>query len=519
MAEILKLNLEVDGRSGQVRRAFDRSIEKTTFGKAFSRTHDLILNAFPEWKTVLADIFSDQENVFFELQNVPWYLDLIGTEITRTPGSYIMTNKNCKGYQFKALYKSLDNNRRKLLLTPFFHELSPPKGADEKEALYKEETLRGLADTILFLAPTIEAAAKDQIRDIFNWSEVEITFKTDRAPSADDGLESFEIECTPNVHWAPAPTTEGKQCIWLYSEIEEKPKPILVASENFRTAIRDLSEVWHNPSAKSVLLSACSGSGKEELKELLFYALRVDKEQVIELSAPHLASENGQPLTTVYDELRPMIADCKLKKAPVILFFDEIHHDGVEKLRTILLRFMETKYQKIDNEKVDCKGILYLFAASKPPEELRRLSPPDFWTRIEYTIGMKHPLLVNKKDERNEILQQYFCLFWRSAVDDRGKETGRMNHGDVLSDLKQAQLLERLAASFADELDSPLIPIISIRMLRSIVRRLLSRTLYHLRTNEIGKTDMADQIQSKLDEWILEIFKQIVPEIKPEGVF
>jgi len=507
----LKMILEVNG--DEVRRKFDKSMKKTTFGKAISKLRDkkdLVTKIIPISETIFKKIFQDDfDKLFFSFQDVPWHLDLIGKEVIKTKGDYWITIKACKSHQFFDIYRIATNGRRDLLLAPFFHKAPHPKPQEEND-----EIIRGVADTILFLAPAIlDHKGAKGIDDLFDWFEIVLQIVQVKK----SGKNLFDLQIAPKVPSIPSPTDERKHCVYIYSEVRQKIKPILVASPNVRTAIQELSEVWHNPLAKTVLLSAYSGSGKEELKELLIYGLRVKKNQIIELSAPQVASSQ-KPLHDIYDNLNTQkLINKKTKriKKPVVLYLDEIHHGDVEKLRTTLLRFIETAELTIDSKKIDCEGVLFLFAASKPPEELRTLQPPDFWTRVEYTVTMKHPLLLDDPIDRNNILKQYFCLFWRLAAHQRQ----RADKSQIIPLLMQHVYLEELSGAFAEALDSPLIPVISIRTIRSIVNRLFSRAIYYVRTDKVKKADIIRGIKSNMETWIIKIFNEIVPEIRPQGVF
>ena len=82
-------------------------------------------------------------------------------------------------------------------------------------------------------------------------------------------------------------------------------------------------------------------------------------------------------------------------------------------------------------------------------------------------------------------------------------------------------LIDQLSKGFVKELGSPLIPLISIRVLRSIVKRLFSRTVNYLRMNpQLRDADnVSDKISDAFKKWIVEVFNEIVPEIDTRGLF
>jgi hypothetical protein len=432
-----------------------------------------------------------------------------------------------------------------------------PKTSEEPELV------RGLADTFLFLSPLLkellqkppsDRSIKDLITDAVDWFSIQLeTEKITRIGSIGSKTRHYELNVEATVDWNSSALTAGKKSITIYNSAG-KPNQIIVASKNVREAIGKLSEAWHNPVSGSILLSAGSGSGKDVLQDILTYALSVSDVKTIALSAPHLGSQE-RPLEGLFlaiDEEGFISQERTLrkgKKAPLknprthkryelnktlLLFLDEIHHDTAQALREQLLRVLEAKVMTCGEKLISFEKARYLFAASKTPEQLRSYSPPDFWTRIEYTVVMRHPLRLETREEINETLQQYFCHFWRKAAEKRREKTLDRSTIDIIDFLcpekNDEERLLGLAGVFAVTLDSPLIPSISIRHLRSIVNRLFSRAIYHLRTERAERVDEEGNklpldegrmrlIKRGMDKDIIDIFSNIVPEIKSEGVF
>jgi hypothetical protein len=130
---------------------------------------------------------------------------------------------------------------------------------------------------------------------------------------------------------------------------------------------------------------------------------------------------------------------------------------------------------------------------------------------------MKHPLLLSDKKQREEVVRQYFCLFWRKAS---GEPDTSHPEGSPEARLVEKEILKELSSHFAKELGSPLIPVLSIRTLETLVARLFSRAAYRLRTERIQKTtDVVKKIKDSFDAWLVEIVRELVPEINPEGSF
>lgn len=532
----MKIILQVKGKD--VQRKFAPSFLKTKYGadlKALSKFKDQIKPIFSGLDAVIEDIFSDEFKWFYDFKDMPWYLDLIAQRIIKQPRCYKLRIKSCKGYLFFDVSYTVRGNKRLPLLSPFFHDATLPTTPDQ------EEKIRGVADTLLFLAPTFlkllnqsSSEKGDLLRDAFDWFDIVLTIdKVKTLPK-----NEHELTFTTEVNWdakdilVDAEGIHLKKAIPIYSP-SGKSKQVIVASPNVRDAINKLSEAWHNPAASTILLSASPGSGKDVLSDVLMYALSLNRNQVMTFAAPHLAS-SGSPLHQIRAELSKngLINNKRLPDGEntdltkdCLLFFDEIHHDIAKPLREILLRFLETKELQPSGNNgrvVDCKKMKYLFAASKPLEVLESIDPPDFWTRIEYRVVMRHPLLLKTQPEINDVLQQFFYLFWHKAIRDLHVRIAahRFNLATEITELlSQQDSIEQLSKKFARTLDSPLIPTISIRTLRSIVNRLASRSIYHVQTKRVKDGKIIEELGNKFDEWLIDIFKSIVPEIQVQGVF
>jgi Sigma-54 interaction domain len=534
----LKIILQQIDKNKKILRMFDRSsFPNSKFGKRLkellkTRTKE-IKEAFPEgsiMSTLIDKVPRKDFALYTEPQPMPWYLDVIAQTIINERGAYKIHYKACRDYSYFVVNKPKPRSKNgNLVLPPFFHEAP-------------EKIESGNADALLFLSPYLSdiiegrAGSDDKprrhwVREAIDWFRLELNIRSVRHSGT-----RYELDVQATVDWDDSPVKEDQKSITILKP-DGKSDGVIVSSKNVREAIASLSEAWHNPSARSIVLCAGTGSGKEVLRDVLTYALSLRNVKTIPLAAPELTT--GQIFTelnkTEFLNTKPVKKEWGLRNGP-LLFIDEIHHPSAQGLREQLLRVLEEKkitaaISKSKLKTINCEKLRYLFAASELPEKLRTHYPPDFWTRIEYNVVMHHPLGLETRDEINETLQQFFCKFWRKVARDQrtiadqskgkwpGANTAAEQIGDIVEDLSGREAVKILADAFADALDSPLIPLISIRHLRSIVNRLFSRAIYHVRTTKLERADTAQEVKSQLDKWIIDIFKEIVPEIKPDGLF
>lgn len=579
-----KLSLTITFHSDGVTRKFGSSYKDTQFGLAIQKIAEQnnkfakhLANDFGNIHNIdssrlenilIKYVFNKLDERFGE-QRVPWYLSEFYTTLKAAYEScyysrYSITVKACREHYFYVLEGEKKNGGLQLIHNPFFQKATPPTCPEEEM-----EKVRGLADTIFFLAPQLlQCAEEKSFIDLISWFDIKL-----RCTVLQSEADSLTLMIDPEIG------------ISKYISLPPKNRPILMVSPNVRNAIGNLSEAWLNPTAKSVLLSAWTGSGKEVLVDLLTDAMHINRERNrINVSAPTIGKfQNLKDIiiqkcfkeTTVklkntslkkfntnlphkfkdkicYDKEKKLLIfkgpmseiereellellrheeyqnavkelfqqSLKLRKR-TILFLDEIHHDTAKDLRSGLLRLIETdELEKDTGESLDCKPILYVFATSLPPEKIRTKNPPDLWTRIEYTVKLRHPMLIENNAERKETLKEYFLLFWAIQMRE-WEESIKSDTIHITKTFLDQSLIDQLSKGFVKELGSPLIPLISIRVLRSIVKRLFSRTVNYLRMNpQLRDADnVSDKISDAFKKWIVEVFNEIVPEIDTRGLF
>ena len=234
-----------------------------------------------------------------------------------------------------------------------------------------------------------------------------------------------EIVFPPDHTWIPSfgnPSTE------------EEVFPVLLRSSAVCRAFHAMSEVWNDPTAKSVVISAPPGSGKELLAKSV-YEFRETKGafRAFQLSAT-CAEENQRSL--FYRDLRLKsvrkdVARLQEDRSGAarfestdglvfqarrgVLFLDEIDKVA-ETTRADLLRLLENDDAVLYGHPVvvplRSEVPVYVFAGSKPKEEMSRLSPADFWTRISHLVTMDHPLGLSDPNDVSEVVEDYFHMFW-----------------------------------------------------------------------------------------------------------
>lgn len=209
----------------------------------------------------------------------------------------------------------------------------------------------------------------------------------------------------------------------------EKDEPSLVAtpeivvtSPRVATALERLSRVWADRFAKSVLLSAPPGSGKENLATSIPFGQGRPSDHFTPIS---LASSDPQSLERLlYGRKREdgsiepgLLAQAQADRSAV--FLDEVHQPEDQKtsVRPSLLRPLESnEYFPVGSGRPEAiRDVLFVLATSKLVRDLERVPPQDFWTRMTHVVPIKHPLdFLDGTDgvTRGQVIQDFFKCFW-----------------------------------------------------------------------------------------------------------
>ena len=218
-----------------------------------------------------------------------------------------------------------------------------------------------------------------------------------------------------------------------------EPQNLLFSSDNYCRAFEQVSGVINDPGARSVLVIAPPGSGKDDLCKIMHLCrIRAGKYGVISLAGltPEAAASKLFALTDTVAHLedapegRYIKKDFKAKPEDGVLFrslggtviIDELDKAD-EKTRSMLLRLLENDEVCIPNTTIIVKipkdmRPLFVFAGSKTRKEFLELPPIDFWTRLTHIIEMQHPLAVEDETIRKRIAEDYLRMFWLSQVEE-----------------------------------------------------------------------------------------------------
>jgi hypothetical protein len=306
---------------------------------------------------------------------------------------------------------------------------------------------------------------------------------------------------------------------------EHKGIPQLLSSDNYCEAILELTEVLNDPTAKSVLLIAPPGSGKEKLAESAFYcrdqsrpsgsfvATTLAGLNAVEAAKLLFSFPDGNKLDDDYDPKLNPRNGLIFKAMGGALFIDEIDKTD-RSIRDLLLRVLESGQITVPDSSLILqlpkdRIPLYIFAGSKNRKAMYEDGPIDFWTRISHVIEVAHPLGIDDLDKSRRVAKEYLWMFWCLHVKDFMHKRGVKNPKDVKETFKPLNdfyislyrfLMDEVTVNFvtdilANEISGRGKPLISIRTLRSIVARSVFKFVEVL-------------LYSKFDDDPIEIFKE-----------
>ena len=324
------------------------------------------------------------------------------------------------------------------------------------------------------------------------------------------GANKYEVSGNTQVHvyradedlrMVSAPTSKSPpgngQAFWAK---RSGHVPIVVASPQVERALHALSQAWANPSARSVLLLAPPGSGKEEYVKFLKAGLSPDV-------SPHSMLMPGLSSEAVNQRLEAVAG------RNAFLHVDEVDKASLDD-RTRFLRILENKTLHKEDDLAD---VFFVFTGAATWADLvSREKPVDFWTRMDLVVETAHPLLVGDVDQGFAI-RQYVRLFLQRWFEGGNRSRIRALFGIVAESTHDgiAESPDQLVVAISSPLERlckfrpP-----SIRTLRTVVNRVLWQLFAHgfAGTGGDWERDKSDSdrlagVQSpfspKSDRWVL----------------
>lgn len=261
---------------------------------------------------------------------------------------------------------------------------------------------------------------------------------------------------------------------------------ILLSSDSVCRAYSLLSELWNDGTAKSVLLIAPPGSGKELFSRSIHHFQNFEGPFIEYALSPSNFERNDSILfnreyESIFDaftnlpvagylnreteekfksRLRGLLnnyleteewvlsldepensyagEECKysyhsyisdgliFKAREGVLFIDEVDKLP-DQSRSSLLRLLENDEFAIYGTSMIVRlkkwRPLYVFAGSYSRNEIFELKPKDFWTRIGHIIEVDHPLDIDDYNEQKRVARNYFYYFWMKHIPEYFKKS------------------------------------------------------------------------------------------------
>jgi len=214
------------------------------------------------------------------------------------------------------------------------------------------------------------------------------------------------------------------------------PPFILLSSRSVRKAFERISEVWNDPTAKSVLLIAPPGSGKEVFSKTIYYG------KCLSGKYRQMSLAEGSPkdiALTLFG--KTLIEDSKKDESVSnnggfvaqasggALLIDEVDK-AIPEARSMLLRLLESESyvipgtSQIVHLEASMPPPLYIFTGSLSRKDMFALEPLDFWTRISHIIEIRHPLDSDDPEGQKLLYSDYFSFFWLLHIPKLFKKSG-----------------------------------------------------------------------------------------------
>lgn len=311
---------------------------------------------------------------------------------------------------------------------------------------------------------------------------------------------------------------------------------VVLTSPNVVRSLEELSRVWHDRFARSILVTGPPGSGKENFARSIPYGSGRDANRIRVLS---LATANSQSLERQLFGQQQEDGSVKpgliAQASNSALFLDEAHQ-APEGVLAGLLRPMEAEeYLPVNSNEVQkVEDVLFVLATSlpwkgdDPKRTIRGVGPPDLWTRMTDIIEIKHPLqLEDDINTKKATLESFFKFFWWDRVtkyfrvepplsaiepdvyevvgDVKPHPKKLQRHGYLVTLLAPSKL-EKMAQAFSSLLgDDKDLENLSIRGLRSMASLMFSLVVRGVQ----GGDPLPDEIET-----LNQLKDHVIPKIK-----
>lgn len=215
-----------------------------------------------------------------------------------------------------------------------------------------------------------------------------------------------------------------------------KPVKLLLASNRVCEALELISDVWNDPTMNIIHLNAPPGSGKEKLCDTIVKCKVYKKyklgETINTLSLSPTDYKRNERSLFGYQIGEDSPPDDVAKGITYEPGFIEKSFDGLliidevdkasDDIRVSLLRALES-YKFLIPGTMHIVGFekrkpAFVFLSSKPLNTIYdECGPRDFWTRIPFTVEMKHPFDIHNLETRKKVIKQYVWMFWMKHVE------------------------------------------------------------------------------------------------------
>jgi Sigma-54 interaction domain len=442
----------------------------------------------------IEELLKDSSAIFLRPVPLPWHLKILLSRtlpmgkkprVSRKTICHTGIYRRVRGYDY---YEMTSSSHGKLP-PPKFERPGSPSTADQ----------RSTADLLLALSPELVRLVDVGGVDVNDYLQ-DFTIRTSITNVVRRSAGRWELEFNWNVRWNIA---YDRFLIAVCRGVIDDPgaKKLLISSDNFAEAFLEIADLWHQPGFENFLLIAPPGAGKEVLLNALAYGLDL-------ALFPFLLGR--QPVEAIESKLfgtgqqKGLLSNFIGKKgiSKALIFLDEIDKT-TEDARGSLLRLLESKdYLGSGGKILKLRdGIKFGFAGSKSFEEMTRLAPSDFWTRIQKTIVMDHPLQMPNAPRKRpgtlrQILESYFIVFWKGECDKALKEAASKFEEDIVFAIAPWHIAKQLAQSFAKVVSDPFLGTISVRTLRAAV----AVVFFEVYKSVLLRSDVAKPVSSMCSE-------------------